>query len=78
MYIRELIKDEIQSAVELAWVVFNEFEAPDYSEDGVKEFYRSIHDHQFLNSLRVYGAFQKSDIIGMIKIRDTNPSVTYW
>jgi len=66
MYIRELIKDEIQTAFELAWIVFSKFEAPDYSEDGVKEFYRSIHDHQFLNTLRVYGAFENNDIVGTI------------
>ena len=66
MYIRELMKDEMQTALELAWIVFDKFEAPDYSEDGVKEFYRSIQDHQFLNSLRVYGAFEHNDIVGTI------------
>ena len=70
MIVRELKKDEISAALELVWTVFKEFEAPDYSEEGVKEFYRSIHDPQFLSMLRVYGAFEKNDIVGTIATCD--------
>ena len=67
MQIRELVrKEEIEQAMELAWSVFQEFEAPDYSEAGSKEFHRSIHDRQFLDTLRVYGAFQQNALIGTI------------
>ena len=34
--------------------------------EGINEFYRSIHDHQFLNSLKIYGAFNNNDIVGTI------------
>lgn len=66
MTIRELKKNEITEALDLAWAVFNEFEAPDYSEEGVTEFNRSIHDPKFLSMLRVYGAFEKEKIVGTI------------
>lgn len=64
--IRELKKDEIKSALELAWSVFQQFEAPDYSEEGIKEFYRSIHDPLFVDSLRVYGVFEESKLVGTL------------
>lgn len=70
MNIRELIDDDIEKALELTWTVFNKFEAPDYSMDGIKEFYRSIHDQQFLNSLRFYGAFEGNNIVGTIATCD--------
>ena len=41
---RELDKHEIGMAMELAWEVFMQFEAPEYSDEGINEFYRSIHD----------------------------------
>lgn len=69
MFIRELKKDEIENSLELALVVFEKFEAPDYSEQGVKEFYRSIHDPEYLSMLRVYGAFEGNDIVGIIATR---------
>lgn len=36
--IRELSNDEIAIALELVWEVFMEFEAPDYSQEGINEF----------------------------------------
>lgn len=70
MIIRELRSDEIENAIELIWTVFEEFEFQDYSEQGVKEFYRSIHDSKFLSMLKFYGAFREDDIIGTIATRN--------
>lgn len=69
MLIRELKKNETERALELAWAVFEQFEAPDYSEQGAEEFYRSIHDPEYVSMLRVYGAFEENDIVGMIATR---------
>jgi len=69
MVIRELNGKEIDNAIALAWTVFEEFEAPDYSEQGVSEFYNSIHDPQFLSRLRVYDACEGDRILGMIATR---------
>lgn len=69
MFIRELEKGEIESALKLALAVFDKFEVPDYSEQGVKEFYKSIHDPEYLNMLRVYGAFDGNGIVGTIATR---------
>lgn len=70
MQIRELYVNEMNKAIDLVWHVFKEFEAPDYSEQGVKEFWNSIHDEEYLNKLRIYGAFEDEQILGMIATRN--------
>lgn len=67
--IRMLSESELKSAVELVWRVFKEFEAPDYSEDGTLEFYRSIHDPEFLSQLTWHGAYLKQELAGVIATR---------
>ena len=70
MLIRELYENEMDGAIDLAWHVFLEFEALDYSEQGVKEFWKSIHDEAYLNQLRIYGAFEDEKILGIIATRN--------
>lgn len=36
--IRQIQEDEIKNAIELVWRTFLEYEAPDYTEVGIKEF----------------------------------------
>ena len=36
--IRILSEDERQAALDLAWVVFSEYDSPDYSAEGTEEF----------------------------------------
>ncbi len=38
MKIRKKLKEEMKKALELVWKVFLEYEAPDYTEEGIKEF----------------------------------------
>lgn len=57
MEIRTLKPTEIQAALELVWKVFLEYEAPDYSEEGVETFSRCIRDPAFVEMLTFYGAF---------------------
>ena len=48
MEIRELVKEEYDTALDLVWEVFQEFEAPDYAPHGVEAFNASIHDPDYL------------------------------
>ena len=34
--IRKVLKEEMKQALELVWEVFLEYEAPDYTEEGIK------------------------------------------
>ncbi|MBQ3842674.1 MAG: GNAT family N-acetyltransferase [Ruminiclostridium sp.] len=69
--VRELERDELKPALDLVWKVFLEYEAPDYSREGVEEFYKSIHDEKFLSKLTVYGAFTTEDneLVGVTATR---------
>lgn len=38
MVIRELIENQLHEALALVWNIFTEFEAPEYSQEGIDEF----------------------------------------
>lgn len=68
--VREIKDKEIKMALTLAWEVFQEYEAPDYSAQGIKEFYKSIHEPQWLSALQVYGAFVEDKLVGVLATRN--------
>lgn len=67
--IRELKQEETDIALSLTWRVFQEYEAPDYTKDGVEEFYKSIHDKDYLSNLCLFGAFVQNELVGVIATR---------
>ena len=69
--IRVLNKNEIKKATKLVLEVFLEFDAPDYTQEGVKDFYNSIIKNQvYLNSLTFYGAVENGEVLGVIATRN--------
>ena len=68
--IKELDKDKINEAISLVWKVFKEYEAPDYTKKGIEEFYKSINDTSYLSMLRVFGAFEDDNLLGVIATRN--------
>lgn len=66
MNIKKIDKNNTEEALLLVQRVFNTFEAPDYSEEGVVEFHRSIRDKDYLAQLTMYGAFNKDKLTGVI------------
>lgn len=69
MIFRELNVDERDTALDLVWKVFLEYESPDYSDQGVEEFRKSVQDPQYLSMLRWYGAFTGQTLTGVIATR---------
>lgn len=69
MEIRKLHKPEYEAALALVWEVFLEYEAPEYSKEGVGEFLGSIHDAAYVSMLSMYGAFTENELMGMIASR---------
>lgn len=67
--IKKIDKDALSDTLVLAMDVFLEFEAPDYSEEGVKEFEKSIHDPEYIKQLAVYGAYVDGSLVGVIATR---------
>ena len=68
--IKKLNRDETQNALCLVWNVFLEYEAPDYTQEGIETFYKSIHDENYLSMLSVYGAFIGEELVGVIATRN--------
>lgn len=67
--IRELRKEEIGEALDLVLRVFQAYEAPDYTEEGVETFYQSVHEEGYLAQLRWYGAFAPEGLVGVLATR---------
>lgn len=67
---RKIINDELEDAIKLIWKVFLEYEAPDYSEEGIEEFKKSIEDKSWVNDRDFYGAFEDDRILGVIATKD--------
>lgn len=54
MKIRGIKDIEMKEALDLVWKVFLEFEEPDYTKEGIKEFKKTIDDKNWIqNSLDI-------------------------
>lgn len=72
MLIREIPKEDIKEALDLVWNVFLEYEAPDYSKEGINEFKKTIDNIGWIDSQDFYGAYDENNkIIGVIATKDT-------
>lgn len=77
MEIIKLQKNDIRNALDLVWTVFKEFEAPDYSKQGIEEFrkfisYNSIIDKFDKGELYFWGCIDNNDLTGVITTRGIN------
>ena len=71
MEIRKIEPNKMADALELIWNVFLEFEAPDYTEEGVMEFKRTIEDVHWIEERDFYGAFEENEtLLGVIATKD--------
>ena len=67
--IKPLSKSHIQAAMDLVWRVFCEFEAPEYSDEGIAEFKRFIDEAPQNEQLLLWGCFIEDNIVAVISIR---------
>ncbi|WP_343210276.1 GNAT family N-acetyltransferase [Anaerolentibacter hominis] len=75
IFIKELKEEEIKKALALVWEVFLQYEAPDYSQEGIDEFYKSIHDYNYLKNLRIFGAYVNDVLAGVIATRSESTHI---
>ncbi|MEE0919600.1 MAG: GNAT family N-acetyltransferase [Lachnospiraceae bacterium] len=73
--VRPLCREHWNQAMSLAWYVFNEFDAKDYSERGIESFWEFITDETLhkmfiMGSYHVFGAYDKSRLVGIITLRN--------
>ena len=75
MEIRELACSEFDTALQLAWTGYQKYESPDYSEEGIQAFWDSIHDKDYIKMLRIYGAFENRNMVGMLATRSSGSHI---
>jgi len=73
---RILERSEYTKAMDLAWTVYREFEAPDYEQDGIEAYYASIHSEDYLSQICLYGAFDGEDLVGVLATRYSGTHIT--
>ena len=75
--ITELDKKDLSQALELVWNVFKEFEAPNYTEGGIKEFKKFISYETIITGinkkeLQFWVYFDNNKIVGLIATREVD------
>lgn len=71
MLIRELgLEQEKDTAIALSWLVFMRFIAPNCEKQGVETFKRFIQNKEYIATLKIFGAFTKDEMVGIIGIKD--------
>ncbi|MCE0608731.1 GNAT family N-acetyltransferase [Clostridioides difficile] len=75
--IRELKEDDIKNALDLIWNVFEEFESPDYCDEGITTFHQFIEYNSIIEKIKektlfFWGCFDSKKLIGVLAIRNLN------
>ena len=77
MNINQLSREDIPSAIDLVWEVFDEFEMPDYSPEGTEEFRRTVNRDNITDmvnrgDMRLWGSRVEGGLSGVIAMRGSN------
>ena len=70
MIIRRVKDFELENALRLIWEVFLKFEAPYFTEEGIKEFKDSIDNPSFIAKMDIFGAFNNNDDERLCELKD--------
>ena len=70
MQIKRIADNQIFSAIDLIWTTFMQFEAPDYSEEGIQSFRDFIEKKEIANTLEFWGAYDDDELKGVIATRE--------
>lgn len=73
--IKVLKKSEYPQALNLAWEVFKQYEAPDYPKEGIEAFHNSINDPSYIDQLRIYGSYDNNKLVGILATRSNGKHV---
>ena len=75
MEIRQIGHAQISDAIDLIWTTFLQFEAPDYSEKGVRSFRNFIEDEATLKTLEFFGAYEDEELAGIIATKNSRKHI---
>ena len=75
MEIRKIDNEQITNAIQLIWTTFLQFEAPDYSDEGVQSFRSFIENKDILKTLEFFGAYEYSELKGIIATKNNRKHI---
>lgn len=71
MEIKKIIDDlQISNAINLIWETFLQFEAPEYSGEGIQSFRDFIEDKEIIQTVEFWGAYDNKELKGVIAVND--------
>ena len=76
MEIRKISKAELPEAMNLVWIVFQEFEAPDYSPEGIRTFKEFLDSQTGNTTIELYGGFENDTLLGVIATRNEGSHIS--
>ena len=66
------IHEDLDIAIDLIWKTFLEFEAPNYTQEGIDEFNKSINDNEWISKKKFYGYYEDNKLLGVIATNNIN------
>ena len=75
MEIRQLNQFENDEDVRMIWEKFLQFDAPDYSDEGVQSFKDFIENQAILKTLEFFGAYEKNELKGVIATNENRKHI---
>ena len=75
MDIKKIDEAKIADAIDLIWTTFLQFEAPDYSEEGIKSFKDFIENRDIINTLEFWGAYDSLLLKGVIATNENRKHI---
>lgn len=67
---KKLSHKTLVNALPLVWEVFSDYEAVHYPDEGKQAFWDAIHSEEYLAMLTAYGAYEDSELVGIIATRN--------
>lgn len=75
MDIKKIDEAQIADAIDLIWTTFLQFEAPDYSEEGIQSFKDFIENKDIISSLEFWGAYDSQILKGVIATNENRKHI---
>lgn len=73
--IRKINEMQMANAIDLIWTTFLQFEAPDYSEEGVQSFKDFIENQEIHKQLEFWGAYDAEELKGVIATNENRKHI---
>ena len=75
MEIKKIDVFQISNAINLIWKTFLQFEAPEYSVEGVQSFKNFIEDKEIIQTLEFWDAYEYNELKGVIATNENRKHI---